>query len=391
MKNIFLLSYGLLSVLIIGCRDQEMGPLSKGGPAPVVVSNVIVNPLHGGAEISYTLPEDPNLLYVKAVYEIRPGKPLEQIATFYNSYLKIEGFADTAEHEVKLYSVSRSGIYSEPVVIHVTPLSAPIINVYKSLNAQADFGGVTVRFLNEDSANVVISVLARDSTGDWSVADVYYTSLKSGKFSVRGFPSESREFGFTARDRWDNRSDTMRLNLTPLYETKLDKKKFKLLTLPGDATFTLPATNLWDDNLLYPNFLRTSTGSGIPHWYTFDLGEKAKLSRYVMMQRGAFDENSLLYSAGDPRLWEVWGSNDPAPDGSFEGWTKLLDCEGVKPSGAAIGQNTNDDIAQAQAGQEFTFGLDAPAVRYIRIKILQTWGNADYMWMAELTFYGQQQ
>ena len=208
---------------------------------------------------------------------------------------------------------------------------------------------------------------------------------------MRGFEAKKRWFGLCIRDRWDNRSDTLTEELTPLYEEKLDKKKFKTLSLPTDAPGTLPITNLWDDVTAFPQFFRTVTGSGIPHWFSFDLGVTAKLSRYVMIQRGAFDENNLLYSAGDPRHWEVWGSNQPSPDGSWEGWTKLADCESIKPSGSGIGQNTNDDIAKAQAGQEFGFPLDAQPVRYLRIKMLQTWGNSDYMWMSELTFYGQPQ
>jgi hypothetical protein len=275
--------------------------------------------------------------------------------------------------------------------VKVKPLTPPVLEAFKSLSMQADFGGVTVNFENRDSGNIVISLLTKDSTGEITTADIFYTSLKSGQFSVRGFEAKNRWFGLCIRDRWDNRSDTLTEELTPLYEEKLDKKKFKTLSLPSDAPGTLPITNLWDDVTAYPQFFRTVTGSGIPHWFSFDLGVTAKLSRYVMIQRGAFDENSLLYSAGDPRHWEVWGSNQPSPDGSWDGWTKLADCESIKPSGSGIGQNTNDDIAKAQAGQEFSFPLDAPPVRYLRIKMLQTWGNSDYMWMSELTFYGQPQ
>ncbi|GAA4311806.1 DUF5000 domain-containing lipoprotein [Compostibacter hankyongensis] len=386
----------LLLILLAGCKEEKLGPLSEGGPVPAQVSELKAVPLHGGARISYKLPDDPALLYVKAEYDIRPGKTQQAIATYYNNYLTVEGFGDTAEHEIKLYSVSRGDVRSEPVSIKVKPLSPPVLDAYKSLRFQEDFGGITVNFKNEDSANIVISVLTKDSLGETVTADIYYTSLKEGQFSVRGFDAEKRWFGLCVRDRWDNRSDTIARELTPLYEEQLDKKKFKGLSLPDDAsTFPSgPITNLWNDKVSggqssSNTWFRTVNGSGIPQQVTIDMGTAAKLSRYTMVQRGAFDENNLLYSAGDPKLWEIWGSNNPSPDGSYDGWVKLLDCESIKPSGSPIGQNTNDDIAKAQAGQEFTFPIDAPAVRYIRIKLLQTWGNADYMWMAELTFYGQ--
>ena len=385
-----LISVTLLAV-ISGCKEETLGPFKGGGPAPAQVSGVTAEALPGGAKITYSLPKDPNLFYVKAEYEIRPGKTLEKIQTFYDNTLTLDGFGDTLEHEVRLYSVSRGDVKSAPVTVKVKPLTPPVLKAFKSLNMQADFGGVTVNFENKDSGNIVISLLTKDSTGEIITADIFYTSLKSGQFSVRGFEAKKRWFGLCIRDRWDNRSDTLTEELTPLYEEKLDKKKFKTLSLPTDAPGTLPITNLWDDVTAFPQFFRTVTGSGIPHWFSFDLGVTAKLSRYVMIQRGAFDENNLLYSAGDPRHWEVWGSNQPSPDGSWEGWTKLADCESIKPSGSGIGQNTNDDIAKAQAGQEFGFPLDAQPVRYLRIKMLQTWGNSDYMWMSELTFYGQPQ
>ena len=68
---------------------------------------------------------------------------------------------------------------------------------------------------------------------------------------------------------------------------------------------------------------------------------------------------------------------------------QLQTCEVVKVSGLPIGINSNEDIDRAQAGHEFLIPADAPAVRYIRIKMLQTFGNADYFWMAELTFFGE--
>src|SRR3546814_19812046 len=76
--------------------------------------------------------------------------------------------------------------------------------------------------------------------------------------------------------------------------------------------------------------------------------------------------------------------------GGEGGWVKLLECEMIKPSGRPLGNNTLEDEEVALAGHEFTFPLDAPPVRYLRFKILETWGGTDYMWIRELTFFGQQ-
>src|SRR3546814_11228502 len=104
----------------------------------------------------------------------------------------------------------------------------------------------------------------------------------------------------------------------------------------------------------------------MPQHFTFDLGVKAKLGRYQLWQRGVVSQKSLLYAGGSPRIWEVWGSNDPDPMGGEGGWVKLLECEMIKPSGRPLGNNTLEDEEVALAGHEFTFPLDAPPVRYLR-------------------------
>src|SRR5690606_21596082 len=118
---------------------------------------------------------------------------------------------------------------------------------------------------------------------------------------------------------------------------------------------------------------RTADGSGIPHHFQFDLGVTTVLDEYRIWQRGTVNENNLLYANGNLRRWEIWGSTDPAEDGSFDGWVKLMDCEIIKPSGAPVGQNMPEDIAAAQAGHQFTLPEDSPYVRYIRINVLETW------------------
>ena len=81
---------------------------------------------------------------------------------------------------------------------------------------------------------------------------------------------------------------------------------------------------------------------------------------------------------------------DPDLDGSWESWTLLLDAEMIKPSGLPMGQNSPEDIDVWRAGHEFLLPVDIPYVRYIRLKIEETWG-AQYRFMIdEMTFWGQE-
>lgn len=170
---------------------------------------------------------------------------------------------------------------------------------------------------------------------------------------------------------------------------ELDKNKFSAFPLPSDAALyssKYVMTNLWDDNP--DTFYETKKGSGSPHWFTLDMGVTASLDHYILWQR---KPTRLFYANSSPRKWEIWGSNDPNPNGDWDStWTLLGNFESVKPSGEPLGTNTAADIAQAQAGDTFAFPAPTEPVRYLRIKILQTWdpGGSDHAFIAEMTFYG---
>ena len=51
-----------------------------------------------------------------------------------------------------------------------------------------------------------------------------------------------------------------------------------------------------------------------------------------------------------------------------------MDCLVVKPSGSPSGTVTDEDITAAEEGHEFAFELSQEPIRYIRLKILSTWG-----------------
>ena len=112
----------------------------------------------------------------------------------------------------------------------------------------------------------------------------------------------------------------------------------------------------------------------MPMWITFDLGVTAQLSRIGLWQR----PNEWIYLQNNVRKFEIWGSINPASDGSWDSWTKIVEHTVIKPSGLPVGQTTQDDKDAAVAGEQMTVPLDAPRVRYIRVKILRTWTDGGY-------------
>src|SRR5689334_16754327 len=104
----------LLMLLIIGCKQDSIKPISDGGAAPGPVKNAHVQNTAGGAIISFTLPDASDLLYIKAEYDLH-GTKMEARTSFYKNNLEVEGYGDTSEHSVTLYAVSRSEKVSSPV------------------------------------------------------------------------------------------------------------------------------------------------------------------------------------------------------------------------------------------------------------------------------------
>lgn len=381
----------MLTIFMYACEEDVHNPINTDDIIPSVVKDVSVENLSGAVTISYNIPDVTGLLYVKAVCEIKPGVTREVKASYYSSSLTIEGFGESKAYDVKLYSVGRNDKASDPVSVEVHPLTAPIINTFETLSMKEDWGGISFSFTNETEANLAIEVLTRDSLGNWISANTFYTSLKTGVFSVRGYEAEKREFGISIRDRWDNRSDTLIQEITPWYEELLDKAKFKVVNLPTDYNLGYLGNNLeniWDDYHGTPDYVSTP-GYGLPQWFTFDMGTRAKLSRIVIHLRTyAVGGYNYLYNSGAVKKSDLYGSLNPNSDGSWESWTFLRECQSFKPSGLPAGQYTNEDIAYATAGEEFTFD-GAPEVRYIRWKVLENWGGVTHANIDEIYIYGQ--
>ncbi|WP_298652091.1 DUF5000 domain-containing lipoprotein [uncultured Proteiniphilum sp.] len=381
----------IASLFFFSCDEDVMSPINR-DTAPLPVSNVQVENFPGAAKITYDIPKDKNLLYVKAVYRIAGNVEREVKSSYLQNFLFIDGFPNSGNYKVELYTVSRGEHFSEPVTVTVNPLTPPFMKVFESLQIDETFGGMRVRFENESEASIVLQVLAADSTNNLVEVDAYYTKRKNGSFSVRGFEPIKNIFGIFVRDRWNNYSDTLLVELTPLFEQKLDKSLFKHVALKTDYYKHhqhWDITKLWNGNYNHhDDIFCTSPGHGLPQWFTFDLGVTATLSRFKLHSRNAGLTDGS-YNGGDPKMFEIYGSNNPDPDGGWENWTLLRSCESIKPSGLPVGQITSEDKQFAEVdGQEFEFPFGIPPVRYIRFKTIKLWGLIDYVYISELTFWG---
>lgn len=378
-------------------KKIENEPLCDDPTAPALVTNVRVENRDGLAKIMYTVPEDDNLLYVQAEYVGTNGEPVETKASYYVDSIIVNGFADTAEHEVSLYSVSKCGAKSEPVLVTVKPKEAPIFKVFRSLQIENSFGGFRITAANPTGDNIGIIVLSQNEFKEYEVDNYKSVYITAGEkdilAKVRGMDTVTQRLGFYIQDRWGNSSDTLYQDITPIYETELDKSKFKTYKLPGDAPQVTNGARLeyaWDDRTGWPytSFTDQTSGGSSPHIITFDMGVTAKLSLIWIRPYPELDPQQFYYLTTLKRF-EIYGSTSPSSNGALDNsWILLDSFEVIKPSGTAYGKDTDLDRETATAGFNFEIPLNASKVRYLRIRCLENWAGGTAQSINEITVYG---
>ena len=417
MKKIIIMASAVL--LALSCT--EMGRLDQTDSSdsiPLQVSITEIRPTSGGAILKFALPDDLNLRGVRAEYKLGDKDVFTQVSKYVDS-LKVEGFADTLSHTVRVYSFGKNRKMSAPVVVDVKP--APPATMKVRFTLKDTFGGIRMIMNgNDDNTSLAITILQDNNLEDfgkdpsdmeWEELYTYYTEGSDVAFTRYGLDTQTRIFGVFARDRWMNFSDTTYFQLTPLKEEYLDNSLWKIYTLPGDETECLQGTyqfhymfdGKWSGN-------KETAGikhGGLKRMLTVDMGYTASLSRMRMQPRGT----NPMTSAWTPWHWQIWGSMDPNPDGSFDGsWYLLGDFEQYKPSGfnpdGSFGTLTEEDNQYFFNNNDYEFvqsdNVADPQreARYFRLVFLQNYTyyfreppeeeptNVYYL-VGELMFWGQ--
>lgn len=419
----FRLSLGIMALMLsafLSCDNKAdlNNPIGKSDAKPLPVTVTKIENISGAVVIEYELPKDNNLNYVEAVYEIN-GRETKTKASFYTPTLTLEGFPEAKDYSVSIYSVSFSEIRSEPVIITVSPTQPPYRAVAENLEVSPIFGGVKAIYRNPTKAKLQISFFGKNELDKWQEYETLYTDLESGIFYVRNLDAVEQTFAVVCRDRWQNVSDTLSIIETPLYEELADITLIKSHPLPTDITYEYPLVGqrvyhtgapgagevdtMWDGYATAPfpsgayfffqNISTIIPYAGLPSSISIDLGRQYILSRIVwwMRQSRATIAYTQLYNYTHPKTFELWGSNNPSPDGSYDTWTLIGSYESVRPSGNTEPGNANStelDRMTAHNGENFDIPEDTPPYRYIRYKVFSTWGNQNYWSCSELQFYG---
>jgi hypothetical protein len=190
---------------------------------------------------------------------------------------------------------------------------------------------------------------------------------------------------------------------------KLPKNTWTNAQLPTDSWFPADGNfNMWGLEHLWGGQEAPTTSnwdcfasdgiSPFPQHFTIDLGYHAIISR---MQLWPWIE---IYAGMFPRIFELWGSDNPPADGSWDNWTLLGKWEVFKPSGyeadGAVGSVTAEDTEYFNYNQTYELAPSAEIpdpyrkVRYIRFKTVNSFASyingapAGYVCINEMALWG---
>lgn len=423
MKKLIYCSVLLFAWLLFSC--QELGridQIDESIPVPKPVEVTEITSIPGGAVIKVKLPDDDNIKGIVATYE-RGGEIVNTKISRYVDTLLVVGYADTEPRKVEVCSFNVNEVKSMPVNVTINPLT-PAVQTVEFDIAEA-FGGVKIHIMNNTSnEDLAVCLLADkdvsnldvpDASRKWVEVTTLFTAAEDIYLPRRGLESVETLFGVYVRDRWGNKSEVLAKVLTPLEESRLDKRKFKYFNPGDDNSYSTnaslyPIYGLWDDSGLSasPHFYASDANNPMPQWLTIDLGVKAKISRIGKMAR--IDYN--IWTGAHPREYEFWGSMAPTGEvvpenehGFDDTWFKLGYFEqprpsGYNPDGTVPGTWTPEDREMFNTGTEFemddTFYKDAyRELRYLRVVIINTFSTWDtkakigQVQLGEITPYGQ--
>ena len=391
MKKIFY----VLILLVYGCSEESHQAFGSDNDPPGKVTITSIENVAGGAIIKFTPPSDEDLLYISGKYKNEKGENKQVIVSAYIDSLNINGFGKIGTFDVEVSAFDLGNNQSEIEIIEISPLEAPIHDILRSIEGSQDFGGINISYENPSGANVSLNMSVLNDSGELEFKESFYTSQKISSYSFRGYDPIATTFVIYVEDQWGNQTETKSFEITPLEDIFIDKSFWSIVSMPGDESFSeygFSANQIWDGswsnqwNCGHTNFLP------LPHQLTLDLGQRVKLNRFKLYQRGG----SELYKHGNPKIFEIYGREnldnlpiyDPSKPG--DGWILLGKFESFKPSGLPPGSNTEEDYLFQDNGEDFVFEFESQSreIRYIRFINIESWNNQMVTVIGELSFWG---
>ena len=375
-KLTFLLAFALAGFFIGSCDSSD---IKEDTTAPGKLSVQSVTPTSGGGIIHYNLPADNDILFVRADYINAQGDEVYRVSSKENDSIEISGLIDTSPVTVNLSVFDTSQNQSEVVSVDFSPNRSFIFDVLESLEITSDLGGVRINWTNDEEKTVFIYVSIRAIDGEEEIR-ILSSSNQNGARFVRGLAAEEQNFSIKVEDFDGNSTpDTDFGNYTPLFEEKIDKTSWRLvssLSVNGDA-WEGQTVNFWDDivDTVSTNsdnsyfIIYRSLNGGVLRWpldIVIDLNKTVKINRFKVWQR-AFWYNgpantAYYYQAENLRSFDIYVSKDKVE------WQLLGNFDIGDPSDGS-GNIPDEKIDEAAQGHDFNLEEVSPEFRYFKFSI----------------------
>ena len=391
MKKLFLLT--ILIFTVNSCSKQDDGDTTP----PSVLTIDSVTPTNGGGIISYTLPNDDDILYVRAEYTNSNGVDVSRASSGYNNSIEIDGLNQTTALTITLYVIDENYNQSPPIYVELVPLESFIYLVQESIEVTTDLGGFRITWENIQSKTVYVFV--HINNGIEEEIRILSSNNSSESIAVRGLPSDEITISTRIED-FDENSTTLeeKGTLTPLFEQVIDKSTWTLVTsqsVNGNA-WEGASVNFWDDVIDTTNnnsdnsyfMIWRDLNGGSLDWpldLVIDLNKNVKVTRFTVWQRAYWyngpsdvpyyfqEENMksfIIYASNDGQVWEELGQFDIGDP---------RDSEGNIPQSA---------LESAANGHEFELDQVSESFRYLKFSVTSNYGSEAYVNGSEITMYG---
>ena len=391
MKKLLFLT--ILFFAASSCSKQDDGDTTP----PSVLTVDSVTPTNGGGIISYTLPNDDDILYVRAEYTNSNGVDVSRASSSYNNSIEIDGLNQTTALTITLYVIDENYNQSAPIYVELVPLESFIYLVQESIEVNTDLGGFRITWENIQSKTVYVFV--HINNGIEEEIRILSSNNSSESIAVRGLPSEEITISTRIED-FDENSTTLeeKGTLTPLFEQVIDKSTWTLVasqSVNGNA-WEGASVNFWDDVIDTTNnnsdnsyfMIWRDLNGGSLNWpldLVIDLNKNVKVTRFTVWQRAYwyngpsdipyyFQEENMksftMYASNDAQVWEELGQFDIGDP---------RDSEGNIPQSA---------LDSAANGHEFELDEVSESFRYLKFSVTSNYGSEAYVNGSEITMYG---
>ena len=394
MKTRNFLSIFLFSlILLISCDKNESGDTVA--PGSITIENII--PTNGGGIISYLLPSDSDILFVRAEYTNSLGDDVYRVSSSHNNSVEIDGLNQNTPINVRLYVVDESQNISDPTEVEFTPLPSFIYLVQESISISPELGGVRIEW--ENIAEKTVYVHLHIVNGDDEEIRILSSDKEFENISVRGLESVETTFLTKVEDFDGNITDLEeKATISPLFEEMIDKSTWTLvdnLSVNGNA-WEGSTVNFWDDVVdtaatnsdnSYFIIWRDQNG-GVLNWpldIVINLNKNVQVHRFKVWQR-AFWYNGptgipYYYQEENMRSFDLFASNNA------QDWTLLGQFDIGDPSDQD-GNISQDFIDAAAEGHDFDLEGVSDAFRYLKFSITSNFGSDTYVHGSEITLWG---